>query len=215
MASLALFLEDGTSHAQVLDTENPLTLGRHPDNVLPLTCESVSSHHAVLSFHEDGWYVQDLQSSNGTRVNGAPIEEALLENGDRLSFGEVQAVFYVDDEAAATAVAADAAEPARPAAPVADGFQPVSYIPPQPLAPPIKRKLPAERMRQMNYPGEESSGCMQALFLTGLCLGSVLLGLILHHYQSTGRNFISDAFSSVFGKLPRITIEKKMDEGNK
>jgi uncharacterized PurR-regulated membrane protein YhhQ (DUF165 family) len=50
---------------------------------------------------------------------------------------------------------------------------------------------------------------MSALGLTALCVFSVLLGLILHHAHATnGRNFITDAVNSVFGSIPRITIQK-------
>ena len=214
MASLVIYLDDGSSTAYLLDSEQPSNLGRHPDNSLVLASDSASSHHATLTPREDGWYVQDLGSSNGTRVNGAPIEEALLEDGDRIGFGDVQAIFYLDDAAAAATAAADAEEPIHISIPVPDvpRSKPTeNYIPPPP---PVKKKLPAQRLREAkkSYPGEETSGCMSALGVTALCLFAVILGLFLRHQSETGRNFISDAVSSVFGSLPRITIQKTVDE---
>jgi pSer/pThr/pTyr-binding forkhead associated (FHA) protein len=208
MASLVLFLEDGTSATHVLDAEQACSVGRHQDNSLFLECGSVSSHHAQLTPTETGWFVQDLNSSNGTRVNGAPIEEALLSDGDRIGFGDIQTIFYLDDTIAAATAAAEATPVS--AIPLPDAPAPVpqaKHIAP----PPPFKKLPAGRVRDAKkaYPGEETSGCMSALGLTALCVFSVLLGLILHHAHATnGRNFITDAVNSVFGSIPRITIQK-------
>lgn len=207
MASLVLFLEDGTSATHVLDAELPSSVGRHKDNSLFLECGSVSSHHAQITPTEKGWFVQDLNSSNGTRVNGAPIEEALLSDGDRIGFGDIQTIFYLDDTVALATAAAEASLPA--AIPLPDSPAPVpqaNHIAP----PPAFKKLPAERLRDAKkaYPGEETSGCMSALGLVGICVFAVFLGLFLRHQSETGRNFITDAVNSVFGSIPRITIQK-------
>jgi pSer/pThr/pTyr-binding forkhead associated (FHA) protein len=208
MASLVLFLEDGTSATHVLDSELPSSVGRHKDNSLFLECGSVSSHHAQITPTETGWYVQDLNSSNGTRVNGAPIEEALLSDGDRIGFGDIQTIFYLDDAIAAATAAAEAT-PAS-AIPLPDAPAPVPQAKHIPPPPPARKKLPAERLRdaKKGYPGEETSGCMSALGLVGICVFAVFLGLFLRHQSETGRNFITDAVNSVFGSIPRITIQK-------
>ncbi len=203
MATLVLYLEDDHAKAFPLDPEQPLSIGRHTDNALRLTCESVSSHHAVLTRREDGWYVQDLGSSNGTRVNGAPIEEAHLLDGDRVGFGKIQGILYFRDAEAAAAVTSDAV--------------PVSAVikerPPEPM-PPVRRRLPAERLKKVsrNYPGADTSSLVNTLLVIGLCLFAVVIGLALRHQSETGRNFFSDAFNSIMGDLPRITIEKKANE---
>jgi pSer/pThr/pTyr-binding forkhead associated (FHA) protein len=211
MASLVLFSEDGTSSVQALDAENATSIGRHKDNSLFLGCGSVSSHHAQITPTEKGWFVQDLNSSNGTRVNGAPIEEALLADGDRIGFGDIQAIFYLDDSVAIAM--ADPNGESMASIPAPDAAPPSEYqrIPPPP---PVRKKLPAERLREAKkgYPGEETSGCMSALGLTALCLFAVLLGLFLRHQSETGRNFITDAVKSVFGSIPTITIEKGPSE---
>ncbi len=210
MASLVLYLDDDTAQAQTLTPDQPTTLGRHSDNVLQLSSESVSSRHAVIAKRDDGWYVQDLGSSNGTRVNGAPIEEALLVDGDRLNFGSEQAIFYLKHEAAVTA--ATGANQPRIAVPAPD--TPVTKIPAAPPPPPMQRKLPAERLRQTrsSYPGADTSALMNTIVIMGLCLFAVVLGLALRHQSETGRNFFSDAFGSLSGKVPRITIEKKTEQ---
>jgi len=212
MASFVLYPNDGGTQLCPLDTEQTISIGRHADNQWVLTSDSASSHHAALAFRDGGWYVQDLGSSNGTRVNGAPIEEAALTDGDRVHFGEVQAIFYEDDTAAQAAAAVQEAiespillpdaisSPARRSAP-----------PPRKGSPPAKSKLlPAERLAKTMraYPGQDTSGCSSAMMVVGLFLLAFLLGLMLRHQSETGRNFVSDAVSSLFGKVPKITIEK-------
>jgi FHA domain len=61
-----------------------LLIGRHPscDVVIPAT--SVSRRHALLTFRDGGWIIQDLDSTNGTRVNGQPVGRCCLRPGDHL-----------------------------------------------------------------------------------------------------------------------------------
>lgn len=94
-----------------------LTLGRGEDNAIRLEHATVSRHHARLRVGPDGaWLIEDLQSSNGVRLNGARIKRAApLKDGDRIIFGNVAATFRqatpreqtedaARDEAAAPAV---------------------------------------------------------------------------------------------------------------
>ena len=62
---------------------------------------SVSSHHAELRASGDEWHVRDLQSTNGTRVNGVSINETRLRAGDRVRFGRAEACYECDPAAAA------------------------------------------------------------------------------------------------------------------
>jgi pSer/pThr/pTyr-binding forkhead associated (FHA) protein len=71
----------------------PLTIGRESNTDIPLDDPRVSRQHARLSYRQQQLWLTDLQSSNGTFVNGAPIQERALQNGDRLSFGGLEATF--------------------------------------------------------------------------------------------------------------------------
>lgn len=71
----------------------PLTIGRHEDNAIQLNDGSVSGHHAVVLKRGEIFLLKDLGSTNGTRVNGASVVEAVLKDGDKLVFGDVGAVF--------------------------------------------------------------------------------------------------------------------------
>ena len=106
-------------------TEPAVALGRLADNAVQVDDPSVSSHHAQFVRGASGNYVlKDLNSTNGTRVNGSHITEVLLRPGDRLRFGRIDAVYQSEISEAdapvqplpdATAIAAQPAErSARP-----------------------------------------------------------------------------------------------------
>jgi adenylate cyclase len=64
-------------------------VGRAVTSDLPIYDPTVSRHHAELSLTEAGVDVKDLGSSNGTFVNGTPIDQAQAVNGDVVTFGRV------------------------------------------------------------------------------------------------------------------------------
>ena len=67
------------------------TLGRDVNNTIVVDDPFASSDHAVLTFRGRAWYVEDLESTNGTYVNGVPVERvAPLGFGDELQLGEVR-----------------------------------------------------------------------------------------------------------------------------
>jgi two-component system cell cycle response regulator len=64
------------------------TLGRHPDNSGCVDDQGISRYHAKITRTDNTLYaVEDLNSSNGTFVNGAQVERAELNNGDTLQLG--------------------------------------------------------------------------------------------------------------------------------
>ena len=71
-------------------------LGREVDNDICLEMDAVSCSHLEFRKGEDGRYqVADLNSTNGTRVNGEVAQEAALEDGDRLLIGESVPAHYL------------------------------------------------------------------------------------------------------------------------
>jgi hypothetical protein len=64
-----------------------LLIGRHLDCDVVLGDASVSRRHARLRFRDGRWILQDLQSINGTTVNGARVGRCELRPGDRIRIG--------------------------------------------------------------------------------------------------------------------------------
>ncbi|GAA4024136.1 hypothetical protein GCM10022212_22110 [Actimicrobium antarcticum] len=58
------------------------TIGRGPQNDIVLAMRSVSARHAMISMLRQECFVEDLNSTNGTQVNGQPIRKHCLQNND-------------------------------------------------------------------------------------------------------------------------------------
>lgn len=69
------------------------SVGRGEGADIVIQAPVVSSRHAVLRRRGIAWMVVDNQSSNGTRVNGQPVDKAVLRPGDSVSFGNVELRF--------------------------------------------------------------------------------------------------------------------------
>lgn len=67
------------------------TLGRDVNNTIVVDDQFASTEHAVLSFRGRAWYLEDLESTNGTYLNGSPIDGlAAVAFGDELQVGRVR-----------------------------------------------------------------------------------------------------------------------------
>ena len=68
-------------------TQNRVIVGRNEDCTIQLTDHSVSGRHCELDFDGTRWWITDLGSRNGTRVNGIPIKHRPLKPGDEIMIG--------------------------------------------------------------------------------------------------------------------------------
>ena len=68
-------------------------IGRAPSNQIVIEHPTVSAHHAVLLRTGASYSLKDLNSANGTQVNGDFVTDAELKDGDTIRFGSVIAVF--------------------------------------------------------------------------------------------------------------------------
>ena len=76
--------------------EERITLGRALDNTIRLEDGTVSHHHATLVLDGSDFKLRDLNSTNGTRVNGLRIAESKLHNGDAVRLGSVEMLYESD-----------------------------------------------------------------------------------------------------------------------
>ncbi len=75
------------------------TVGRDPANLVAVIDPSVSRKHCLLQREEDGrCQIKDLDSRNGTLVNGQPIKQHWLTHGDEIATGDSVFLFLVEDE---------------------------------------------------------------------------------------------------------------------
>jgi Nif-specific regulatory protein len=84
--------------------EAETVIGRDPANRVVLNDPLVSRRHCAIRHSGADLKVSDLESLNGTSVNGLPTKEKQLEHGDRIKVGASQFVFLIQDEGIETGV---------------------------------------------------------------------------------------------------------------
>ncbi len=93
-----LEFKSGTEDGRVVYLETPFaTLGRHPDNTIVLDDNAASGKHALICFVQSmEWRIVDEGSTNGTLLNGSPVKEYALRDGDKILVGDTMMVFHVE-----------------------------------------------------------------------------------------------------------------------
>jgi pSer/pThr/pTyr-binding forkhead associated (FHA) protein len=74
-----------------------IMIGRAPLNRIVIDHPTVSAQHAVLLRVRDSYSLRDLNSTNGTQINGDCVTDAELKDGDTIRFGSVIAIFATGD----------------------------------------------------------------------------------------------------------------------
>jgi pSer/pThr/pTyr-binding forkhead associated (FHA) protein len=87
MAELFLKFEDKVLQ-ELLLAGGTVTIGRQPDNVFRIDNPAVSGHHARVSAEGDQYVIEDVESFNGTYVNGQRISKVVLKHGDNVTIGK-------------------------------------------------------------------------------------------------------------------------------
>jgi pSer/pThr/pTyr-binding forkhead associated (FHA) protein len=128
MARLIAHLPDGTMRAFKLDPGRT-TIGRRADNDVCLPFPAVSAEHAAVVTIGADSFLEDLESTNGTLVNGERITKHFLRDGDRIDIGRLELVYVASDEtegeslpAHSSGAAQDRAEPESDAERIAGGL---------------------------------------------------------------------------------------------
>jgi pSer/pThr/pTyr-binding forkhead associated (FHA) protein len=93
-SSATLDVQDGDTF-EILEV---VTIGRAPDCNVVLNERSVSRHHARIFYESGHYWLKDLDSANGTKLNGKKISFQMLSDNDKIVFGEAKAVFHTSGE---------------------------------------------------------------------------------------------------------------------
>ncbi|UCH84254.1 MAG: FHA domain-containing protein, partial [Candidatus Latescibacterota bacterium] len=83
---------DRQEQVSIAEKGLPFTVGRDGENKLHIPSTAVSRFHAVLSREPGGHFVQDMDSTNGTFLNGKPIKKAEIRPGDKITIANVDIV---------------------------------------------------------------------------------------------------------------------------
>lgn len=94
-ACLITNLLDGISQT-LFQPQMVWTIGRNRDAALPLRDRALSRRHSVLHYQQDqGFYLVDLNSMNGSFVNGVRLQQRqLMQDGDRIRIGSIEFTFF-------------------------------------------------------------------------------------------------------------------------
>jgi len=88
MALITLRVLDGADRGRIFDgLETPVTIGREEGNTIQLNDERVSRFHVKIQEDHDRLVLTDLESTNGTKVNGEDIQLRILRHGDMIHLG--------------------------------------------------------------------------------------------------------------------------------
>src|SRR6188768_3405670 len=88
---------DGVVIKEVQITKDRTTLGRRPYNDIVIDNLAVSGEHAVLQMVGADIFIEDLNSTNGTYINGKAIKKQLLAHNDTVEIGKYKIKYLVDE----------------------------------------------------------------------------------------------------------------------
>ena len=89
-----IFLKFNEQVLKEIPLEGPqLTIGRKDDNDLKIDNPAVSGHHARIVKDAEGFFIEDLGSTNGTFLNDAKVQKQKLKNTDRINVGKHALIF--------------------------------------------------------------------------------------------------------------------------
>jgi pSer/pThr/pTyr-binding forkhead associated (FHA) protein len=88
---------DGVVIKEVQITKDRTTLGRRPYNDIVIDNLAVSGEHAVLQMVGSDVFIEDLNSTNGTYINGKAVKKQLLAHDDTLEIGKYKIKYFGDD----------------------------------------------------------------------------------------------------------------------
>jgi pSer/pThr/pTyr-binding forkhead associated (FHA) protein len=95
MAKIVLSMNNAVIREVTLSKER-VTIGRRPQNDIVIESAAVSAEHAMIVTRNNDSFLEDLNSINGTQINGQPVKKHFLQHGDVIELAEYK-VRYVAD----------------------------------------------------------------------------------------------------------------------
>src|SRR3981081_1507423 len=141
MARLVLSLDSQVMAEYNMNKER-YTIGRLPDNDIRIDNPAVSGHHSLIINILNDSFLEDLNSTNGTYVNGKLIKKHALQHGDVITVGHHQLRFVEEDEQQ-------------------DEFEKTMVI--QPSARPVEKLQTARAAAEQAAPGSSATGTRRSL----------------------------------------------------
>src|SRR2546423_12694080 len=106
MANVTFQVLEGIDKGRVFrELPTPVTIGREEGNILRLNDERISRYHAKIQCDNSEIILTDLESTNGTRVNGNVVQIRRLRPGDRIGLGRSLLLFGSQEEITARSAA--------------------------------------------------------------------------------------------------------------
>src|SRR5947208_2254113 len=179
----SLLVKSGTLKNQRFPVRTPVfNIARADYNDIVLPDPSVSTAHAKLQRREGVWVVVDLDSTNGTFVDGERVKgESPLAPGALLRLGDMQLVFEPSDDAVGVARGGGTQVMKGAAPPSAPAPSPPSPLPPPPRPRPPARGRPGSRRPAAQAPEQRGKGCRKgaaAVLLAAAGLTALLYRLL-------------------------------------
>lgn len=182
-----------------------IRLGRGSDNDIVVDCPSVSVRHAEMERVPGGYFLRDLGSTNGTKLDDVPKETIELKNGLAVKLGDVEFDFQLAEEEL-KALAEEA--PAVPS-PIIMEDEGTPAPQPEPAQEETPKEDPPQRERSGKRRHREPAAADQpsaassfftTLLLFALAVAAFVTGLALRHNKETGRSL----FGEIFGHKPAV-----------
>lgn len=100
MAKIILSIGD-TVLREVALTKERVTIGRRPDNDIVIEDLAISGEHAVIVMQNNDAFLEDMNSTNGTHVNGQPVKKHFLLDNDTIELAKYRILFKANEQQSA------------------------------------------------------------------------------------------------------------------
>lgn len=190
MAKLVILNQGMTGRTFELSVERT-TVGRVEDNTFQIGDASVSSHHAEVILQGPEILIKDLNSTNGSFINGEKISEAILKPGQILRFGQVE--LKIDDGLPVSAPPPASAPGAPATAPAPASAAPKKQVEGTMVIPRgvSLNDLEQSGVRPAGFDtnasfSKKSNKVNKYFIIGGIAIGVIILGLILFLIKQAG-----------------------------